>query len=177
MILVFPLPPSHPSPSCLCRGVEVNHGPALWAVASTQDLPRPFCAGAVTFQGCCDGKHFPPLRTRNGCQGQRAQTTFHGVGTYFGAYPGGWKESCPWVTLGIFKYSGPEMECPGAPRLKPAPEPLSCSWLYKLAGCQDHLWRVQCWWGVGGWRWGSTSVLQMRAAKSFRNEGELMKMI
>lgn len=27
------------------------------------------------------------------------------------------------------------------------------------------------------WRWGSTSVLQMRAAKSFRKEGELMKMI
>lgn len=30
---------------------------------------------------------------------------------------------------------------------------------------------------AGGWRWGNTSVLQMRVAKSFRNEGELMKMI
>lgn len=29
---------------------------------------------------------------------------------------------------------------------------------------------------VGG-RWGNTSVLQMRAAKSFRNEGKLMKII
>lgn len=67
---------------------------------------------------------------------------------YFGAYPGGWKESCPWVTLGIFKYTGPDIQCPGAPGLSPVPEPLSCSWLYKLARCQDHLWCVQCWGGV-----------------------------
>lgn len=74
---------------------------------------------------------------------------FHAFGMYFGPHPGSWKESCPCVMLGIFKCPGPEIQCPEARTLYLVQEPLSCSWLYKLAGCQDHLWRVQGWGGGG----------------------------
>lgn len=169
---MFLLSPSHPSPSCLCWGVEVNHSPAVLPGASTRGLPQSFRASAVTFRGCCDVKNFIPLPTRNGCQGQRAETVFHGLGVYFGAYPGGWEESCPWVMLGIFKYTGPEIQCPGAPRLNQHGS------LRAAVGCISWL-GARITYGVfsagrvcgGGWRWGNTSVVQMRAAKSFRNEG------
>lgn len=153
--LVFLLLPSHPSPSCLCWGAEVNHSPAVLPGASTRGLPRSFRASAVTFRGCCDVKNFIPLPTCNGCQGQRAETVFHGLGVYFGACPGGWEESCPWVMLGIFKYTGPEIQCPGAPRLNQHGS------LRAAVGCISWL-GARITYGVfsagrvcgGGWRWG-----------------------
>lgn len=142
--LTFSSFPPLPMPRSGCKSY-----PCFFHVTSTQGLPWCFCAGAMTFQGYCDVKNFTFLPSQNGCQRQCVQTMFHGFGMYFGSYPGSWKESCPWVTLGIFKYAGPEIQCPGAHTPCPVQEPLSCSWLYKLAGCQDHLWHVQCWGGGG----------------------------
>lgn len=44
---------------------------------------------------------------------------FHGLGTYFGAYPRRRKESCPWVTSGIFKYTGTRDGVPRGPGAEP----------------------------------------------------------
>lgn len=89
---------------------------------------------------------------------------------YFGAYPGGWEESCPWVTLDVLKYTGPEIQCPGGPGL----QPWSCSWLVaRITYAVFDAGRVR----GGGVEMESTSVVHMRAAKSFRKEGELTKMI